>query len=135
MSGKRKRNAGKLYGVAVVELAICMPILVLFAFGTISANSMIYFKQSLKITAYEGARVSLLPESSTPKVIAQCERILAQRRIKGATVSVTPDIVSADEGDVITVSIEAPCGENGLLASLFFAGSKYTASVSMMKEN
>ncbi len=131
----RKRKTGQRNGAAVVELAICLPLLVLLAVGTISANSMIFFKQALKITAYEGARVSLIVGSSTPAVVAQCEEMLTQRRIRNATVTVTPDVASAAEGEIITVTVEAPCEENGLIASMLFAGQVYSESVSMMKEN
>lgn len=131
----RKRKTRERKGAAVVELAICLPVLVLLAVGTISANSMIFFKQALKITAYEGARVSLIVGSSTPQVVAQCEGILLQRRIRNAKVSVTPDVESAAAGEIITVSVEAPCADNGLIAAMFFSGQVYSESVSMMKEN
>jgi len=96
---------------------------------------MIYFKQSLKIVAYEGARVSLIPGSSDAAVAAQCDSLMTERRINQGSVSVSPSIASSPEGTIITVTVEAPCDQNGLFASLFYSGRTFSETVSMMKEN
>jgi Flp pilus assembly protein TadG len=130
-----KTGFNKRTGVAVVELAVCLPVLILLVLGTISSASMIYFKQSLKIVAYEGARVSLIPGSSNGAVTAQCESLMIERRIEQGSVSVSPNIASSPEGTIITVTVEAPCGPNGLFASLLYSGRTFSTTVSMMKEN
>lgn len=132
---RRKLGSNSRTGVAVVELAVCLPVLLLLVLGTISSASMIYFKQSLKIVAYEGARVSLIPGASDATVTAQCESLMSERRINQGVVSVSPSIESSPEGTIITVTAEAPCSQNGLFASLFYSGRTFSETVSMMKEN
>ncbi len=48
---KRKRN-----GTATVELAVCLPLIVIIAFGSIEATNMIFLEQRLTAAAYEGAQ-------------------------------------------------------------------------------
>lgn len=68
--------------MAVAELAVCMPILVLVLFATIEACSMIHLKQTLRVTAYEGVRVGLIPSSTSTTVEDQCQLLLEDRNIQ-----------------------------------------------------
>ena len=43
-------------GMAAVEFAVCLPVLVLLVFGAIEASSFIFLKQALTVAAYEGVR-------------------------------------------------------------------------------
>ena len=52
-------------GVAAVEFAVCLPVLVVLILGSIECCSMIFLRQSLAIVAYEGLRVAVKPETST----------------------------------------------------------------------
>ena len=109
--------------------------LLLLTFGAIEATSMIYLKQSLEITAYEGARVALISGAQNNNVLAQCNQIIADRSIKNAAVSVSPDIQSAAPGTIINVTVTAPCASNGLFSSMFFGNKALVGEVEMMKEN
>lgn len=122
-------------GVAVVELAVCLPVLVLLAFASIEATSMIYLKQSLKITAYEGVRISMVTGATNGQVTQQCELILTNRRINGGSVSISPDVETASAGTPISVTVSAPCRSNGFFTSLFYSNSRFEESAHMMKEN
>jgi Flp pilus assembly protein TadG len=44
---------------ATVELAICLPVVLTIAFGTIDICSVLFLKESLTIAAYEGARAGM----------------------------------------------------------------------------
>lgn len=121
-------------GVAITELAVCLPLLVLLCFGTIEASGMIFLKQSLSIASYEAARVSLLPDVSTDDAQYQAELILGNRRVVDFSVVVTPDVETAAVGDFISVTSSAPCGSNSLIGSFFFDGRDVSATVEMRKE-
>ena len=53
-----KGGSGKRAGIAVVEFAVCLPILVLVVFGSIEACNAIYLKQAATASAYEAVRVA-----------------------------------------------------------------------------
>lgn len=134
MSPQRpKRNLRR--GVAAAEFAVCLPILVLLVLGMIETCSMVFLKQSLAVAAYEGAHTAVKPGATTADVRTTCEGILRDRRIDGATVTVTPGEVSdVPAGDYMTVRITAPSDQNNVLPLKFFRGAQVDASAVMMKE-
>lgn len=118
-----------------MEMAVCLPVLVLLAFASIEATSMIYLKQSLKITAYEGVRISMVKGATDSQVIQLCETILTDRRINAGNVSISPSVNTASPGTTISVIVSAPCRSNGFFTSLFYSNSIFEESAHMMKEN
>lgn len=125
----------KRRGVATVELALCLPIIVLLVVGAIEACSMIFLKQSLAIAAYEGARTALIPNATAIQVQAACQQILKDRKVVGATVTVKPlDIAALIPGEMIDVTVSAPCSINTVVPNEFYRGKTLTTSASMMVE-
>lgn len=122
-------------GAAVAELAVCLPVIILVVFGTIETCSMIFLKQSLRICAYEGARVALVPGSNAGNVLGGCQSFLDGRNIQSATVTVTPsDFDSQPYGTLVTVSVSANCSANSVLPPWFYAGQQLRGEVHMMIE-
>ncbi len=122
-------------GVAVVELAVCLPVLTLISLATIESTAMIFLQQSLSVAAYEGARVALVPTSIEENAQYQAEWILAGRQVYGATVTVTPsNFELLPAGTWIQVTTTAPFSQNSLAGGWLFNGHTLTASVEMMKE-
>lgn len=134
MNGPRIKSLRRR-GAAVTELAICLPILVIFVFGTIEICNYIYKKQSISIAAYEGARIALVSGSTEEKVRLQCELLLADRRINDAVIQISPaDFETAPTGTFIAVEVSAPLASNGVLPKQLFAQDFLNARVEMMKE-
>ena len=128
-AGKRRQ------GAAVTELAITLPLVVLIVMGTIETCSMIFLRQALRIAAYEGARVTLVPDAEMQNVQAACDQILNARRVQGAVVTVTPaDFGQRPYGTVVNVSVTASCEENSLFVPWIFSGQSLTSELSMMIE-
>jgi Flp pilus assembly protein TadG len=122
-------------GAAATELAVCMPVLVLIVLATIEANAMIFLQQSLSIAAYEGSRVAIVPGAETKNVQYQVELILADRGVKGGTVTISPnDIAGAAEGTWLAVEASAPFKENAMAGGWLFGKRLLTARVEMIKE-
>ena len=77
MNHKRDRNTrGKRFGAAAVELAVCLPAIVLLILGSIEACTMVFVKQSLHIAAYEGVRRAIRYDSSEQSVLERCEQTI-----------------------------------------------------------
>ena len=122
-------------GVAVVELALCLPILVLILLATIETCVMLQLQQNLAVTAYEGARVGIIPGVEAGTVQAQCKLLLDDRSINGYTVTLNPvDPTTMDPGDQFTVTVEAACAANSLVGSVFYDGKTIKESVIMLAE-
>jgi hypothetical protein len=122
-------------GIAATELAVCMPVIVLIVLATIEACAMIFLQQSLSVAAYEAARVALAPGATAEDATSQANDILADREVRGATVTVTPgDLASAAEGTWIRIEARAPFNPNSLVGGWLFSNRTLNAAVEMMKE-
>jgi len=128
---KRKRIRK---GAAVAELAICLPAIVLLVFGAIECTSMIFLRQTLAITAYEGVRIAIKNDTTTADVDTRCNRIFTDRSVAGGTVVTDPAITeTAVRGTPVTVTITAPCDANSILPLQFFGGNLQATAI-MNKE-
>ena len=132
---QRTRNRRSRAGVAVVELAICLPILVLILVATVEACVMLQLQHNLTIAAYEGARIGIMPGANATSVQAQCEMLLDDRNINGYTITLTPSVPSTmNIGDAFTVTVQADCVSNSVVAAMFFEGKTLSESVVMLAE-
>jgi Flp pilus assembly protein TadG len=131
----RTRRAGRRTGVAAVEFAVCLPVLVLVIIGSIEACTMVFLKESLTVAAYEGSRAALKPGATDADVIARCEEVLAERSVEGGAVDVTPsNLGGTAAGATIQVSVTAPCEPNGVVPVWFYGDAALTGNSFIMKE-
>lgn len=133
---KFDRSFGRLRkGAAAVEAAFCIPILIILMFGTLETCSGIFLTESLKIVAYEGARVGVRRGANIEQVRDRCADILSARKVNGGTVTITPeDFNTLDALEPITVTVTAPYQGNSSFVFRFFKDLSSNASVSMMRE-
>ncbi|MEM8668854.1 MAG: TadE family protein [Planctomycetota bacterium] len=125
----------KRHGVAVIELALCLPVLVLILLATVETCVMIQLRQNLAITAYEGARVGILPGTEASTVDSQCQMLLDDRNIQGYSVTMDPsDPTTMDEGDSFRVTIDVDCAANSVFGGMMFQGKTLSESVVMKAE-
>lgn len=129
------RKPAERRGITAVELAICLPVLVLVTLATIEACTMIYLKQSLKIAAYEAGRVAMVPGADPENLAAQCDLLLSSRNVQGYSVASDPPNPSRlDRGNFFRISVSAPCVGNSFLGGWFYEDRLVTESVEMMAE-
>jgi Flp pilus assembly protein TadG len=133
--GRRPQRGRTTRGVAAAELAVCLPVVVLIVIATIEACSALFLKQSLTVAAYEGARTALAERTISGSVQAACNQVLADRKVKGGTVTIKPsNIASLKPGDFIDVTVAAPCNSNSAVPTTFYRGRTLRATASMMVE-
>jgi hypothetical protein len=122
-------------GAALVELAVSLPVLFLITMATVETCRVIYLRQSIKIAAFEAARLSILPNATFEIVKIQTDCVLLGRNIRNYEVTCTPDPPSsAKEGDLITIRITAPIAENSLMTSWIYRDRVIDESVRIMKD-
>ena len=133
-TNNHKRRVRDRSGIAIIELAVCLPAIVLLVLGSIEACTMVFVKQSLHISAYEGVRSAIKSDGNAADAVARANRILDERGVKNASVEVTPRVPeSADLGTAVTVRITAPAADNSVLRLKFFSGD-LESEVTMSKE-
>ena len=121
--------------VVTVELSIVLPVLMILVVGVVESCNLFYVKQSLTISAYEGARAAIAKDMPVSSIDARCNQVLTDRKIANGTVQVTPNTPSSGAyGTYITVRVQAPYGTNTLIPGWMFGGTTLQTSVRMMKE-
>lgn len=131
----RKGTCGNRQGAAMVELAVCLPLLMIISFGAIETANAIFLKQIIAQVAYEGARTAAQPDSTVGEIQNCCKAIYTARRIKGVTVTVTPKNLSPStpKGSIITITVSAPSNANTISPSAYFKASIMTKKVVMTR--
>jgi Flp pilus assembly protein TadG len=110
------RAASSRKGTATVELAVCLPLLVIIALGSIEATNAIFLKEHLTSAAYEGARKATTVGQTSTTATTTAQAVLTQFGIAGGTITVTPTVGTATAaGTQVTVTVTAPLGSNSSL--------------------
>jgi Flp pilus assembly protein TadG len=100
-------------GLATVELAICLPVLVIVVLGSIEATDAIFLKQRLTAAAYEGARSATTQGKTSAMATTAANNIITQFGISGSSVTITPTVtITTPAGTQITVIVNAPLSSN-----------------------
>lgn len=122
-------------GVATVEMAVILPVLLLIVFGTIELCTRLFIRQSAAVTAYEGARLAARRTVTSDRVLTRCQSLLAGRNIENAIVTIVPEDTSAvATGELIQVRVEVPWqGNTPSTFALPNAGS-IVVTASMLRE-
>ncbi len=129
-----KRKSSSRKGAAVAELAICLPAILLLVLGAIECTSMIFLRQTLAITAYEGVRIGIKNDTTTADVNNRCNQLFTERDVEGGTVTTDPvNTEAAGRGEPVTVIVRAPADANSILPLQFFSGELQATAI-MIKE-
>lgn len=135
MRRNRTRQTERRRGIAITELAVCLPVLLLISISVIELATLIFAKQAITIAAYEGAHRAVQPAATAADANAAAQAILNQRRITGAQITVTPaNLDSIDIGEFFTVRVTAPAAPNTIGIFQRFAGITLDAQAVAMKE-
>lgn len=130
---RKRTQPSSRSGMAVTELAICLPVVVLILMAAIQGAELMFLKQSVAIAAYEGCRAALKPNASTAAATAAAASVLNDRNIRNATID-SSNFTKAKTGADVTISITAPVAANSTLQGWMFSPPTITSSVTMMKE-
>ncbi len=118
-SNQHREEFSRRRGVATVEVAFCLPILLLVTLLFIEFTNFIFLRQSLKVSSYEGVRVAIKQGADISDVTEVCAAILDSREIVEYEISVEPqDFSTVERGTLTTVTIEVDKAQNQLFGLL-----------------
>ena len=98
-------------GTVIVEMAVCLPVMLLLVFGCLELNSSIFLSQTLTSAAHEGALVGLRQNATEAEVIERVETIMTARNIDQYTLELKTfgtDFVDLESGERFAIAIETP---------------------------
>lgn len=123
---------------AVVEAAICIPVIIILMFGTLEISAGFFLQESLEIAAYEGARTGVKRRATREQAIQRVQDILAARNVElgdSGSITIEPaDFSTLEALDPITVTVTAPSTGNSALIFDHVVGRMVTGSVRMARE-
>lgn len=122
-------------GTATVELALCLPLLILLVFGGLEISNMIYVRQGLVTAAHSAAREISAPNSQRTEATSVGEEVLQTHGIVGGTVSFSPSgPATLSRGTLISVTVTAPYSGNSLLPTPVITAGDLSATAIFAKE-
>ena len=132
---KRLTASRRRHGAAVVEFAVFLPVIILIVLGSIEAASMLFLRQALIQSAYEGVKIAVRNDGTKEAAILAIENVAASRRINELSVEFSPKNISkVDQGEIISVTISAPGDVNSLIPFGPFKDRIVSARAVMVKE-
>lgn len=136
--GKRhpqRNRSGNRQGAAVVEFAVCLPLIFLIMLGSIEAANMLFLRQALVQASYEGAKAAVRPESDNASVTEIATLVAEGRRIEGFSVETIPaNVSSVPQGSLIRIRTSAPVNTNSFISGTVFRTLSLEAEAVMVKE-
>ena len=133
VASSRTKTPKQSRGAAIIELAVCIPLLVMITLGTIEACAMIYLKQTLSLAAFEGCRVGLLPGSQVTNVESQAQLILNDHFVQQTNITMLPaDPTTLQPGEFFRVTVAAECSPNSLIGGWFYVGRTFSESAELI---
>ena len=129
---RRKSRAGS----ATVEMAICLPLMIVLLLGSIETADLVFLKSVLKSSAYEGARRATAPGQTAAAAQTAATRLLTERGVTSGTVTVSPSVTaSTATGTTVCVTVTAPLGSNSILNPVVLQGiTSVSAQVTMVRQ-
>ena len=118
--------------MATVELAVCLPVLVLIVFGSIQATNLIYLQHAATSAAYEGMLELAKPNATNDSVEARIQQVLEARELTETEIRLAPDginISQAPPGDTVTIEVTANVRANLALSGFIITPEFVRASV------
>ncbi len=113
-----------------MEMAVCIPVMLLLVFGCLELNSSIFLSQTLTSAAHEGALIGLRQNATESEVANRVALVMKARNISQYALDIdtfgTP-FDALESGQKFAIHIEAPRSNS------FIRLSKVDAKVTAMR--
>lgn len=124
-------------GLAAVEMALLLPLLLVLLFGMLEYGAMFWRAQQIGAAARHGARVGALPDGTAAAVNAAVDAMLADAGLGGTGYSVTltpADPTALAPGETFEVEISVPYADIDLTGFPIPAPDAVVRSTTMARE-
>lgn len=128
---------GKRKATAVAEVALCLPILMIFTLATIDLCSVFFLKKTVSIAAYEGARRGVNRGGTNAAAITRVEQVLTERGIDISNSEISFDGATYDDAETlehVTLVVSVPAAGNLIAPARLYDDLTLAARVTMRKE-
>jgi Flp pilus assembly protein TadG len=130
---RSSRRRSDRRGATAVEFALVAPVFFLVLFAMFEFSRLNVLRHTADNAAYEGARVAMVPGATASEAVAEANRLLSIVGARGATVRVTPAVLTTAT-DRVTVSITIPLDQNGWVVPRFTRASALQSQSTLRTE-
>jgi Flp pilus assembly protein TadG len=102
-AGRRPRRNG----LATVEMALLLPILLVLTFAAIEYGWMFFKQQQITNAAREAARLGATPNATNATVTARVTQLMSDAGISQYTLTIDKNVATMTPTDMFTVTISA----------------------------
>lgn len=127
-TASRKRR-----GALAVELALCLPLLLLFLFGCYEIARANMISHAAESAAYEAARVGILPGTSEDKIRDAADFILSSVGVSDFDVEITPTVITS-QTPLVKVEITVPYRANTSVPAFFLSDPNFRGECELTRE-
>jgi len=133
---RRVPHRSQRKGVAAVEMALVLPVLLIIALGTISVGQLIYFRKSMVTAAAEGARLATQRTTTSGDVTQRIAAVLESRRIENAAITINDGaaIETLPPGSLIEIDVDADYDAIGIDVFGLQVAVPVTVSATILRE-
>src|SRR5688572_3945357 len=118
--------AGTRRGVAVVEMAVVLPVLFMLIIGAIEFGRAVMVTNVLTTAAREGARAGVVPGSNNTEVTTNIHNMLTSAGLPASQATIVikvngtvANVSTAKTGDTVSVNVTMAYGDVAWLATPF----------------
>lgn len=135
----RKKHARLRYharrAAAAVELAVCLPVIVVLVFGALEGANIMFCRQAMVEAAYEACKHASRPDGTSTQANTLATDILRARRINAANITLTPaNVATVAPGQEVAVRITVSSNTRTYTGLGLFNGRTIDVSAKMQKE-
>jgi Flp pilus assembly protein TadG len=130
-SSRNKRKQRR--GATAVEFALTAPVFIIFLLAAFEFGWLNVVRHTADNAAYEAARTAIVPGATETEARVKAEKLLNIVGTRGATITVTPNPLTV-ASDEVTVNIQIPMNQNGLIVPRFTSKTVIEASSTLRTE-
>ena len=141
MQFRLNRDSANRQAIAVVELALVLPLLFILTFGILEICEGLFLRQKVVIASHEGARIAVRRTATISDVETAVSNYLDARHVDyddiSSIVTCTPAPEDAKMLEPIVVKVAIDVDKNSRMPLSFYKyinGKSVTGEVSMFKE-
>jgi Flp pilus assembly protein TadG len=120
-------------GVTAVEFALAAPLFFLFLLAAFEFGWLNVIRHTADNAAYEAARTAMVPGATAAEATTKASNLLNIVGARSAQITVTPTTLTP-ETDQVTVTIDIPMSQNGLIVPRFTSATTIHSSSTLRTE-
>ena len=122
-------------GTACVELAVCLPVIVLLVFASLEGANMLFLRQAVVQSAYETAKSIAKTNGVQATAETLGRQVLSSRGVVSPTIRFNPaNVQSLSPGSRFSVTVSVPGDSRSVTGIGPFNGLTIQAQATMLKE-